>query len=79
MATMKRCLAQLSLSGSWGTQYLWPDLEVDLERELAPGFTVADAVRGREDCFEDVASEPVPTMLQPGERVVTAADAPHEE
>lgn len=56
MATKKRCLASLSLSGSWGTEYLWPDLEVDLDRELAPGFTVGDAVRGREDCFEDVAA-----------------------
>lgn len=57
MATKKRCLASLSLSGSWGTEYLWPDLEVDLDRELAPGFTVGDAVRGREDCFADL--EPV--------------------
>lgn len=56
MATKKRCLASLSLSGSWGTEYLWPGLEVDLDRELAPGFTVGDAVRGREDCFEDVAA-----------------------
>lgn len=51
----KRCLAQLTLSGRWGTEHLWPGLEVNFARELAPGFTVADAVAGREDCFEDVA------------------------
>jgi|SRR5579872_2793071 len=90
MATMKRCLAQLSLSGSWGTEHLWPDLEVDLDRELAPGFTVADAVRGREDCFEDVyitaaSDAPVPagfktTLVDPGtdfsKAVLTPIDSP---
>ncbi len=50
----KRCLAQLSLAGSWGTVHLWPGLEVDVDRELEPGFTVADAVVGREDCFEPI-------------------------
>lgn len=54
MPTMKRCLAQLSLTGSWGTEHLWPGLEVNMDRELAPGFTVAHAIEGREDCFEDV-------------------------
>jgi len=53
MPTMKRCLAQLTLSGRWGTEHFWPGLEVNFARELAPGFTVADAVAGREDCFED--------------------------
>lgn len=78
MAIMKRCRAQLSLSGPWGSVHLWPGLDVDLSRELLPavaatpakgkpgtdghiparpavsGFTVADAIAGREDCFEDV-------------------------
>lgn len=54
MAMMKRCRAQLNLAGRWGTEYLWPGLEVNFARELAPGFTVADAVAGREDCFDDV-------------------------
>jgi hypothetical protein len=54
MATMKRCRAQLSLSGSWGTEHLWDGLEVDVDRELAPGFTVGHAIAGRDDCFEDV-------------------------
>lgn len=56
MATMKRCRVAMDLHGSWGLERLWPGLEVNLERELAPGFTVADAVAGREDCFEDVSS-----------------------
>lgn len=60
MPTMKRCLAQISLSGSWGTEHLWPGLEVNVDRELAPGFTVADAVAGREECFEDVVATQVP-------------------
>jgi len=54
MSKMRRCLAQLSLAGSWGTENLWPGLEVDLNRELAPGVTVGDAVQGREDCFEPI-------------------------
>jgi hypothetical protein len=55
MATMKRCLVPMTLSGRWGSEHLWPGLEVNVERELAPGFTVADAVVGREECFEDVS------------------------
>jgi len=60
---MKRCLAQLSIvlpdrpGNPMVVERLWPGLEVDMERELAPGFTVADAVAGKEDCFEDIASE----------------------
>jgi hypothetical protein len=69
MAKMKRCLAQLSLSGRWGTEHLWPGLEVNFERELAPGFTVAAAIAGRENCFEDV--EPIH-----GQQIESPADAP---
>jgi uncharacterized protein YbdZ (MbtH family) len=54
MATMKRCRAQLSLSGPWGSEHLWDGLEVDVDRELAPGFTVGHAIAGRDDCFDDV-------------------------
>lgn len=78
MPTMKRCRAHLSLSGPWGTLYLWDGLDVDLGRVLTPAvtatpakgkpgtdghipprpavpqFTVADAIAGRDDCFEDV-------------------------
>jgi hypothetical protein len=36
MATIKRCIAQLSLSGSWGSVHLQPGMDVDLDRELAP-------------------------------------------
>jgi hypothetical protein len=59
---MKRCLAQLSLSGRGFTELLQPGMEVNLDRELAPGFTVADAIAGRENCFEDV-DEDVPLEL----------------
>jgi hypothetical protein len=31
-----------------------PPMEIDVDRELSPGFTVADALRGRDDCFEPV-------------------------
>lgn len=58
MATMKRCRAQLTLSGSWGTEHLWPGLEVNVDRELAPGFTVGDAIAGRDDCLEDLGAAP---------------------
>lgn len=83
MANMKRCLAQLTISGPWGTEHFWAGLEpIDLDRVLVPvrdavpakgaagtdgyvparlavkAFTVADAIAGREDCFEDIdASE----------------------
>jgi hypothetical protein len=84
MPTMKRCRAQFSLSGPWGTVYLWEGLDVDLERVLTPAaaavpakgqpgtdgyvparpavaqFTIADAIAGREDCFEDMPPEPEP-------------------
>ncbi len=60
MATRTRCRAQLSLAGSWGTVLLWPGLVVDLDRELEPGFTVAEAVRGREDDFEPVLDDNEP-------------------
>lgn len=71
MATWMRCRAQLTLSGSWGSEHLWPGLEVNFARELAPGFTVADAVAGREDCFEPVApAQPV------APRTLEAAPAP---
>lgn len=68
MTLMKRCLAQLSLSGSWGTEHLWPGLEVNFARELAPGFTVADAIAGREDCFEDVVEAPIAMNVAEDER-----------
>lgn len=78
MTTVKRCLAQLTLSGPWGYVDLQPGMPVDLARVLTPAadavaakgdpgtdgyvaaraavreFTVADAVEGREECFEDL-------------------------
>ena len=59
MATMKRCRVPMTLSGRWGSEHLWPGLDVNMERELAPGFTVAAAVAGREECFADVPADVV--------------------
>lgn len=36
------------------TEHVWPGLVVSLDRELAPGYTIADAIAGREGCFEAV-------------------------
>lgn len=55
MATMKRCLAQLSLRVGGTEEHFWPGLEVNMDRELKPGYTVAHAIAGREHCFEDIA------------------------
>lgn len=54
MPTMKRCLGQLSVTVNGRTEHLWPGLEVNVDRELAPGYTLGHAVAGREDLFEDV-------------------------
>lgn len=56
MARIRRCRAQLNIRGPWGEENLQPGMQVDLDRELAPGFTIADAVRGRENEFEDISS-----------------------
>lgn len=61
MPTMKRCLAQLSIAvAGRPTEHLWPGLEVNVDRELAPGYTLKQAIAGREDAFEDLAPT-VPT------------------
>jgi hypothetical protein len=54
-----RCLAELTIqpTGTGLREELWPGLEVDFDRELAPGLTVAQAIAGREDCFEPAAAE----------------------
>jgi hypothetical protein len=59
----KRCLVQMSIvlpdrpGNPMVVEHLQKDMEVDMERELYPGFTVADAVAGREACFEDIAAD----------------------
>lgn len=56
---MMRCQAHVDIHLSGAnprTESLWPGLEVDFDRELRPGFTVADAIQGREAAFEPVAS-----------------------
>jgi hypothetical protein len=57
---MMRCKApiQIHLTGTTTRVEFVPPMDVDLDRELAPGFTVADAIEGREDCFEPVPVEP---------------------
>lgn len=57
MATMKRCLAQLSLSGRWGSEHFWPGLDVDLDRVLAPAIEATRAV-GLEGQPDYVAPRP---------------------
>lgn len=65
MARMMRCKASMSLNGSWGVEHLWPGRPVDMDRELAPGVTVAEAVRGRESEFEDIDEEIVSEPVDP--------------
>jgi len=54
---MHRCLAQLTITAGDHVEHLWPGLEVNLARELRPGFTLGDAVAGREACFARVEPE----------------------
>lgn len=75
---MKRCLVPMTLSGSWGQEHVWPGLEVNFDRELKPGFTVADAVAGREDCFEDVDALKTTDVKARALRTRTAAPAAEE-
>jgi hypothetical protein len=53
---MMRCKADLEIhvTGTGVREVLWPGLEVNFERELVPGHTIADAIAGREDCFEPI-------------------------
>ena len=44
MATMKRCRAQITMSGRWGIEDLQPGMEVDLDRVLAPAVPAREAV-----------------------------------
>lgn len=56
MPMWMRCKAVMTLNtrGVDRAEYLWPGLVINLERELAPGFTVGDAIAGRESEFEPV-------------------------
>lgn len=49
-----RCLAELTISTRFERLDLWPGVEVDFDRELDVNHTIADAVAGRETCFEPV-------------------------
>lgn len=85
MATMKRCRAQLSITVGDRTEHLWPGLEVNLDRVLIPecpgqhAYTLAHAIAGREDCFEDVDA---PAAEKPASAPAVhslAAPSPREE
>ncbi len=56
---MMRCKAPIAIhvTGTATRVEFAPPMDVDLDRELAPGFTIAQAVEGREDCFEPVPAE----------------------
>lgn len=60
MPTMKRCLAAVNVyvRATQTAVELQAGMDVDLDRELAPGFTLGDAVAGREDCFEPIGDDP---------------------
>jgi hypothetical protein len=64
MANWKRCRVAMTITarGLDRAEHLWPGLVVNLERELTPGFTVGDAVAGRESDFE---AAPDPTRPEP--------------
>lgn len=64
---MMRCKSELriSLTGSPIALDLWPGVEVDFDRELAPEHTIAQLVHGREDCFEPVSPEIVDPVSEP--------------
>lgn len=49
-----RCLVALSVrvTGRDQVEHFWPGLVVNLDREIAPGFSVGDALQGRIDCVE---------------------------
>jgi hypothetical protein len=63
-----RCTTPMTirLTGTDRVEHLWPGLIVNRERELAKGFTVGQAIAGRDECFEAVDG--------PGD--VTDAEAP---
>lgn len=61
---MMRCIAGLSVTivGTDVTEHFWPGLEVNFDRELKPAtehkpaYTLAEAVAGRENCFEEAGA-----------------------
>lgn len=71
---MMRCKAELriAVTGSNASLDLWPGVEVDVDRELAPGLTIAAAVMGRDSCFEDVRTD-----VQPPPEVGAAPRSEH--
>lgn len=49
---MMRCLAVLSIAvPGKATEHYWPGLEVNFDREIKPGYTVADAVKGKAESY----------------------------
>lgn len=62
MPRMMRCNAELTIQvpGTTVRLELWPGLDVDVDRVLAPerdgrpAVTIALAIQGREDCFSEI-------------------------
>ena len=81
MPRFKRCRAYLVITlrgGRW--EELLPGTDVDLDRELAPGYTVGDAVAGREECFEEVpAAAPEPKASGRSKGAVVASTESEKE
>jgi hypothetical protein len=71
----RRCLAALSVrvTGSGEVEYLWPGKIVNLDRLLAPGFTLGQAFGEQHaGCFEVVSGPeadeaPAAALAAPGE------------
>lgn len=78
--TWATCLASLSIriTGTDRVEHLWPGLVVNLDRELAPGFTIGQALAGRADVIEP-ATDPGEDAVDVGEPSRTVSlEAPLE-
>ena len=49
-----RCLGELAIRGDDFGRRLGPGALIDFDEQLAPGYRVAEALKGRETCFEPV-------------------------
>jgi hypothetical protein len=56
MAKWMRCHAQLNVQVGTRTEYLQPGMVVNVERELAPGLTMAEALGHHLDGFTEVSA-----------------------
>lgn len=76
---MMRCKAEIDVRTNDGSVLLslGPGMEVDFDREVKPGFTVANAVAGKEaEWFEPVDAEPVDIAPVEAEPAVPSESSP---